>query len=208
MTPRLLVVLSLACALGACATGNQIVSLDPPSTPPQAKGYVDQVKRWSRRGDLLSDFDAAIIAHATFHSPEFRAAYVAKYIDLYHVNDSTRDAVIASIPTTPDTFEFHLETETHTWEINELKPPKSIWRITLVDDRGREVAVQEVKLERTRPEMLQAFYPYTAIFSRPWRVLFPRKLTDGTELVTPETKSLTMRIAGPAGSLDMVWHLK
>ena len=115
---------------------------------------------------------------------------------------------VAAIPTTPDTFEFHLETETHTWEINELKPPKSIWRLTLVDDSGREVPAREVKLETTRTELLQVFYPYTGIFSRPWRVLFPRKLADGSDLVTPETQSLTLRIAGPAGSINMIWRFK
>jgi hypothetical protein len=194
--------------LGGCAANSQVVSLAEPTTPPVAKHYVDQVKRWTRRGDLLSDFDAAIIAHATFHSPEFRAAYIAKYIDVYKVDDSTRAQVVGAIPSSPDTYEFHLETETHTWEINELKPPKSIWRITLVDDKGREVSVQDVKLQNTRTELLQAFYPYTGIFSRAWRVLFPRKLADGSDLVTDETKSLTMRIAGPAGTVDLTWRLK
>ena len=205
MTARLLLFVSL---LTGCASGPQIVSLAEPSPPPLAREYVDQVKRWTRRGDLLSDFDATMVVHATFHAPEFRAAYIAKLIDVYHVNDSTRAQVVAAIPSTPDTYEFHLETETHTWEINELKPPKSIWRLTLVDDRGREVSVQEVKQQNTRTELLQAFYPYTGIFSRPWRVLFPRKLADGTELVTPETRSLTLRIAGPAGSIDLTWRVR
>ena len=199
---------ALAALLCGCSYASKVVSLDEPRTAPLARDYVDQVKRWSRHGDVRSDFDATIIVDATWHSPEFRAAYIAKYLDVYKVNTGARAQVTASIPTAPEAWEFHLESQTHTWEINELKPPKSMWRMTLIDDRGREVAASEVKLENTRPEFLQTFYPYTGIFSRPWRVLFPRALPDGTALIGPETKSLTMRIAGPQGAVDLTWRLK
>ena len=205
MSARLLL---LVLALAGCASGNKIVSLGAYSPAPRASDYVDQIKRWTRHGDLRSDFDAAMIIDATLHSPEFRAAYVAKYLDVYKVGDTARAQVVAAIPTDPDAYEFHVETQTHTYEVNELKPPKSIWRLSLIDDRGREIAVREVKLQNSRPELLQVFYPYNQIFSRAWRVMFPRKLPDGSDLVTPETKSLTLQIAGPAGSISLVWQLK
>jgi hypothetical protein len=198
----------LLVALAGCSSTNKIVSLDPPERPPAAKDYVDQVKRWSRHGDLRSDFDATMIVDATFHSPEFHSAYVAKYLDVYKVPPDSRAKVAATIPQAPDQYELHVETQTHTWEVNELHGPKSIWRVTLLDDRGREAQSTEIKLETTRPEYLQTFYPYTAIFSRPWRVLFPRVANDGTPLVGPDTKSITLRIAGPAGAIDLVWKLK
>ena len=207
MRPRGITLVVLLVA-GSCATTSKVVSLGPPNPPPSAKQYVDQLKRWSRHGTLRSDFDATLIADATFHSPEFHAAYVAKYLDVYQVPESSRSQVAATIPWADGSYEFHLETQAHTWEVNELKPPKSMWRITLVDDRNREVQSSEVKLENTRTEFLQTFYPYTTNFSRPWRILFPRNLGDGTPLVTPETKTLTMRLAGPNGAIDLVWHLR
>lgn len=199
--------LALAVICG-CSYGNKVVSLDPPAKAPSPKEYVDQVKRWTRHGDLRFDFDATMIADATFHAPEFHSAYISKYLDVYKVSEGAKAQVASTIPSYPDSYEFHLETQAHTWEVNELKPPKSMWRITLIDDKGREVQSSEVKLETTRPEFLQTFYPYTGIFSRPWRVLFPRVLADGTPLVGPETKTLTMRIAGPVGAIDLVWRLK
>lgn len=200
---------SLALMLvGGCASSSKIVSMGDPSPAPQAKDYVDQVKRWTRHGDLRSDFDATMIIDATLHSPEFHAAYVAKYLEVYRVSDSAKATIAATVPNAPTSYEFHVETQTHTYEVNELKPPKSIWRMTLIDDTGREVQTTEVKLENSRPEWLQTFYPYTALFGRPWRVLFPRTLSDGTPLVSESTKALTLRIAGPAGSIDLVWQLK
>ena len=64
---------SLVLCLSACVTSNTIVSLGPPAPPPTAKEYVDVLKRWTRHGDLRSDFDATIIVDATFRSPEFRS---------------------------------------------------------------------------------------------------------------------------------------
>jgi hypothetical protein len=194
--------------LCGCSYSNKVVSLAPSTAPVEPKRYVELLKRWSRHGDLRSDFDATMIVDATLFSPEFHAAYVAKYLDVYKVTPSARDAVAATIPLDPDTYLFHVETQTHTWEVNELKPPKAIWRLSLLDDTGREALVREVKSENTRTEFLQVFYPYTQLFSKPWRVVFPKTLPDGSPLVGPETKSLTLRIAGPAGAVDVTWRLK
>jgi hypothetical protein len=195
--------------VAGCAAGNQIVSLAPPSPAPKAKDYVDQVKRWHRHGDLRADFDATLIVDAVPFSPEFQAAYVAKYLDVYKVTESGREAVTQKIVGgIGEGWVFHVETQAHTYEVTDLKPPKSIWRVTLIDDRGREVSTQTVTLDPSRPEVLQVFYPYTTIFARAWRVTFPRQLPDGSDLVGPDTKSLTLRIAGPPGSIDLIWRFK
>jgi hypothetical protein len=201
--------LALALLVAAGCAGNaKVVSLAEPAVAPSTKNYVDEIKAWSRHGDMLHDFDATMIVDATMHSPEFHAAYVAKYLEVYKVGDSTRAAAVAAIPYSSESYEFHIETQTHTWEINELKPPRSLWRVTLIDDRGREVTASLVKAEKTRPEFLQIFYPYSNLWGKPWRVLFPRVLNDGTPLVTPDTKTLTLRIAGPPGNIDLLWRLK
>jgi len=195
--------------LAACASGNQIVSLAPPAPAPSAKDYVDQLKRWSRHGDMRADFDATLIIDATLHSPEFHAAYVAKYLDVYKVTDSSRAQVTATLQADlTEGWVFHLETQAHTYEMNELGSKRTIWRTTLMDDRGREVAVQAVIADPRRPEFLQTFYPYTTVFSRSWRVTFPKKLADGSDLVGPDTKSLTLRVAGPPGLIDLIWRFR
>ena len=43
---------------------------------------------------------------------------------------------------------------------------------------------------------------------RGWRIRFPHQLADKTPLVAPGAKEITLRIAGPPGSVDLVWRLK
>ena len=52
------------------------------------------------------------------------------------------------------------------------------------------------------------FYPYASIFSRGWMLRFPRTRLDGSPLVGSDTKALTLRFAGPQGSVNLIWVLK
>lgn len=194
--------------LCGCASAPK-VSLEPPSSPPTAKDYVDELKRWTRHGHVIADFDEALTVDATMHAPEFRAAYVEKYIDVYKLapDEAARKRVelngqIANL------WEFHFTTSGHTWEVNELLPTKKQWKLQLLDDKSRAVEATLVKLIRDRIEVEEKFYPLTSIFTRGWQVQFPRNLPDGSPLVTADTKSLTLRIAGPKGDIDLVWQLK
>jgi hypothetical protein len=201
---------TLAILLAACASSPKVkVSLDPPSAPMTAKQYVDQLKRWSRHGHAIADFDEALSVDATMHSPEFRAAYAEKFIDVYKLSPDDaarkRAELLAQIATI---WEFHLNTSGHTWEVNEMLPSKKQWRLQLVDDKGRAVEATEVKLVRDRIEVEQEFYPQAGIFTRAWTVRFPRLMPDGSPLVNPDTRSLTLRIAGPKGDVALVWLLR
>lgn len=199
----------MALVLAGCASTPEYVSLAPPQAAAKPKAYYDEVKKWTRRGDARNDFDTTLIAYATFHSPEFQEAFIEKYIDAYHVNANAREGVRENLrESVSEGWVFHLETQSHTYELNDLKPPKSVWRTTLIDDKGREVSPLAVEHDNSRPEVLEAFYPYNNVFSTAWRVTFPKALPDGSPLVTPDTKSLMLRFAGPPGTIELVWKLQ
>lgn len=206
---RLALALLLAAGLPACRHAPPVrVSLADPQPPPGARDYVTQLKRWSRHGQLFSDFDQALIVDATLRSPEFRAAYAAKYVDLYKVSPDAQAAVRGGLMTDgADSYEFHVETATHDYVLNDLSGTKTVWRVTLVDDQAHEVQPSEIVAIKERRQLDMEFYPYTDIFSRGWRIRFPRTRSDGTPLVGGDTKSLTLRFAGPQGSVDLVWLL-
>jgi hypothetical protein len=196
-------------AWAGCAGPPICVSLDPPARQLRADQYFDELKRWTRHGHLQDEFDAALDIDATFRAPQFRAAYAEKWIAVFRIGPvdaaRTRDELMAE---GADTWEFHAEIATHRYEVNDLTSQKSIWRVTLVDDQGHEVTPREVLLSKARREVEAEFYPYAGLFSRGWRIRFPRTLASGEPLVTPETKTLTLRIAGPQGSVDLLWVLK
>ena len=195
--------------VAGCASAPIVVSLAEPSPPPTAKDYVDELKKWTRSGHLLADFDEALTVNATFRSPEFRAAYAQKWIVTYRIGPDdaarTRERLMSE---GADTWEFHVESSAHRWEINDFSSKKSIWRLALVDDTGREVTAKETVATTNRRELEMEFYPYANIFSKGWTLRFPKTLTDGTALIGPDTRTVTLRIAGPMGVIDLVWTLK
>ncbi|MDB4966897.1 MAG: hypothetical protein JWN44_2586 [Myxococcales bacterium] len=203
--------LALAAALFfvGCAGAPPRVSLGDPSPTPTAKDYVDQLKKWTRHANLRSDFDAALDVDATLRAPEFRYAYAAKYIELYRIGEENQARVRGEILTDgADSYEFHVETATHDYALNDLTSTKSIWRLTLADDQGHEVTPASVTSVKERRQLDMEFYPYASIFSRGWVIRFPRARADGTPLVGGDTKTLTFRFAGPQGSVDLLWVLK
>ena len=195
--------------LAGCGGAPLHVSLAEPSPPPTANDYVDQVKLWTRHAHLRNDFDAALDVDATLRSPQFRAAYAEKYIQIYRIGPENQARIRGElISDGADSYEFHVETVTHDYALNDLTSAKTIWRVTLIDDQAHEVVPGSVVGIKERLPLDNLFYPYTTIFSRGWVLRFPRARADGTPLVGGATRSLTLRFAGPQGSVDLVWLLK
>ena len=200
---------ALALFAASCASAPIVVSLGEPATPPTAKEYVDELKRWTRHGHLRNDFDQALDVDATLRSPEFRAAYAAKYIELYKIGPDNQERIRGQILSDgADTFEFHVESATHDYDLNDFTSAKTVWRVTLVDDQAHEVQPVKVQAIKERQALDEKFYPYTTIFSRGWTFRFPRTRGDGSPLVGGDTRTLTLRFAGPQGSVDLLWVLK
>ena len=145
-----------ALLLSGCAGAPPRVSLAEPSPAPTAGDYVDQLKRWTRHAQIRSDFDEALDVDATLRSPEFRQAYAAKYLEVYRIPPDTEARVRGEILADgADTYEFHVETATHNYDLNDLTSAKSVWRVSLLDDQQHEVTpttVAIVELTKTTPK--------------------------------------------------------
>ena len=202
-------VAAAALMLAGCAGTPTRVSLGEPAAAPKADDYVGELKKWTRHAQIRSDFDEALDVNATLRSPEFREAYAAKYIEIYRIPAESQARVRGElIADGADTYELHVETSTHDYNLNDLTSAKSVWRVSLLDDEQHEVTPLSVTSIKSRRQLDLTFYPYADIFSRGWTIRFPRARADGTPLVGADTKSLTLRFAGPQGSADLVWVLK
>ncbi len=200
---RLFFALSL---VAAC--GHNRVSLEPPGQPISHKEYVDELKRWSRHGQIFFDFDAALQVDATFKSVEFRQAYASQWIELYHVSPTRAgEARQQILDDGGQSYEFFLSTAAHYQELNDFSR-RSVWRVALVNDDGNEVLPVTVDALRDKRDMYAAFFPYISVFARTWRVRFPRALPDGKPLISSGTKVVTLRLSGPPGSVDLAWKLR
>ena len=75
-----------------------------------------------------------------------------------------------------DSYEFHVETATHDYALNDLTSAKTVWRLTLVDDQGHEVAADAViaRLKERRAARRASSIPTPASSRAAGRVRFPR----------------------------------
>lgn len=207
-TRRQLPKLAVLVLLGGCAGRTQQLSLEPPAHAPSAGEYAHQLKRWTRYGQLEHELNSALQVGATFLAPEFRAAFAEKYIDLYRIPPTEAPRIRNELVSAgADRWEFYLEVAAHRFEMGNLNSERAGWRVSLLDDQQREITTKDIHLLAGRRAYREAFYPYVTDFSQGFSVRFPRNLPDGSPLVTPSTKVLTLRLAGPEGSVDLVWRL-
>jgi len=179
-----------------------------PESAPTAKEYPQQVLKWTRHGHVRFDFDEALSVDATLHAPEFRAAYAEKWVAQFSLVGAEAEKVRSDFfADVADVWEVHLESASHTHDEDNFKPERHLWHLALVTDQGREVSASEIKIDKEKRDVATALYPHATVFSRGWRVRFPRKLADGQPLIEAGTRRLTLRIAGPHGSTDIVWQL-
>jgi len=194
--------------LAAAACHTPVVSMSVPATAPAAKEYPYEVLRWTRHGHVRFDFDEALTVNATLHSPEFRAAYTEKWVSQFSLVGAEAEKIRSDFAAeVADCWEVHLESASHTHDEDNFKPERHLWHLALVTDQGRQVSASEIKLDKEKRDVATALYPHATVFSRGWRIRFPRRLADGLPLIEAGTRSLTLRIAGPHGSTDIVWRL-
>lgn len=180
----------------------------PPAARPKPSDYFAVHDRVTRHGQLTESFDSVMTVDATLSTPEFRAAYAERYIQLYNVPESERDRVREQIMTeAADSIELHLETATHAFDANDLTSNKTMWRITLIDDQGREIQPSDLVPARGHRTTQRAFYSNANDFSKGWRLRFPRQRPDGEPALSPGSRSLTLRMGSPHGAIDLTWRL-
>jgi hypothetical protein len=146
--------------------------------------------------------------YATYCSWDFRAAYVARYAELYKLPAAEvsrlREAALAAARAEHE-FRFSAVTGDVAW--NDFASPRTVWRLSLVGSDGRELSPLSVEQDRTRPVLRSAFYPTQELFAHAYVARFPRRFADGSDLLAGGANGFTLRLAGPRGSVDLRWQL-
>ena len=163
--------------------------------------------RWSRHAHVTHDYDSALDARVILAVPQFHAAYVhaialldclapAEYAALLDADRADQERSVDVI----------VLLDSSRWEWNDLSSARSIWNVTLGDDQGRVIAPIERQPLDMKPETLNALFGDATPFTRGWRIRFPRTFPDGTPLIRPEARRLTLRLAGPLGADSVDWR--
>ncbi len=195
--------------LVACTGQAERVSLaSPRASRYQAKDYSRLLWRWTRSGRVVKQLDTALKVKATFFAPDYRAAYLARYAQMFKLPQQKRAALAAELAKSwGERYTFVFGAATHDFKWNDFHRKHSIWRVALVNDRGEQVDAQSLERVRRSPTW-DVFYPYLEPFYQLYRVRFPRQLADGRPLFPAGTRKVILRFAGPLGSTDLLWQLK
>jgi hypothetical protein len=215
--PRAAGLVALLCgALAGC--GAQSTALVDFAETPRSyvpSDYRTVYGRWTRTAHVSRDYDTSLDVSATLKSYDFRWAYAVRSASLYQLPVAEQEKLLAR-----QLGELRAAHEVHLW-VTAARPEwvdfarnKTLWRITLADDQGREVQPLEVRPLKTPPAEVEAFFPVPRRneafhgFYTPWLVRFPSKLPDGTPFITTETRAVTMRLAGVLGAAELRWTAK
>lgn len=175
----------------------------------QASDYPVAHQNWTRHAKLVQlDVGTVMEAWATYKSPDFRQAYIAKYAAVYDLPDHDRASLLKEqLEASRSTFDFHVTAQTTKDRWNDLERKNSPWRITLVDQAGNELSPSTVRAVKL-PELYEdQFFPSRTEFTRSYEISFTRP-SDGQAFAAPSNKQITLRIAGPVGRIDLVWEAR
>ena len=201
----------------ACGPRGSAVIVDLGQTPRSyvPSDYRKVLARWTRRALITRDFDTTLDVAATLKSHDFRWAYAVRYAAQFQLSTADQDRLLKrQLAELDAAHEFLVSAAATRFEWIDFHKKDTVWRITLLDDRGHELAPLEIRKLRTPTAELEAFFPPStrsqpvASFYTTYLLRFPRKLPDGTPLDLESAGKITLRFAGVLGAAELNWVTK
>jgi hypothetical protein len=195
--------LVLACvALAGCTTARiPRVGGDPPPADPDSsreQAYQVVLERYTRSQAVYDNLDTNVFFHATWQSPAFVEARLARDASFRAIPAAEAAANLAAEQQRlGDATEFHMAVHANDYKFEDFNRPDSMWRLALVVD-GQDLRPLSVdRLGRTNSPM-RSIYSYMEPFWVGYRVRFPKvSLQPG--------QTFTFRLASALGKADLVY---
>ncbi|HEX2687843.1 MAG TPA: hypothetical protein VHN14_14550 [Kofleriaceae bacterium] len=186
----------------ACGATSRPVQLTE-EWPAAIRTYDDVVQDWTRRAELRADYQEVCELVATLKSAEWRAAHATHDADIRGLAGDARAQYLAQARAEV-AGPFELEVMVTTWDRRENdldRGKKSVWRIVLIDETGREIEPIEIVRDRRPAFVVRAEFPALGEFATPYIVRFPR----AAEIFGSTVKQVRLRMSSPRGGLEVVW---
>jgi hypothetical protein len=172
--------------------------------PTDPRPYGETARAWTRHASLWDGYDRILEVHATFKAPEWRAAFVARRAAVGGLPDAARAALLEQQrQDAAEHYEVQLLVSTQDRRENDLhRGARSVWRLSLVDDRGNELEPVSVRRDRRPRGIIEAEYPDMDDFFTAYVVRFPRT----AELLRPDAQRFSLKMASARGGVELVWE--
>ena len=200
----LFIALGIAC--GCAASKPPVVDFSGAPRDYRSEDYPDVYERWTRHERVVHEVESALEIWATYKSLDYREAFVAHYADAYSLGDADRARLRQSQREAAGAgYEFLITAQSANYRWNDLEKKSSPWRVTLLDGLGREMAPEELKIEKLPDIFEREFFPVKTPFTKTYLVRFARAGANDENFVGERSGRIILRIAGPKGRADLIW---
>jgi hypothetical protein len=176
------------------------LSEDWPASP---RDYEAVVHDWTRKAQLHANYQEVCELVATLKSAEWRAAFASRDADARGLAGAAREQRIAQ-SRAEVAGPYEVEVMLTTWDRRENdldRGKRSVWRIVLIDETGREIEPIEIARDRRPAFVVRAEFPSLGEFATPYVVRFPRT----TPIFGPTSKQVRLRMSSTRGGLEVDW---
>jgi hypothetical protein len=182
------------------------VDLGTPKREYKADEYAKVLKRWTRQRRIIKHFDTNLEVNVTYFSAEMAAVHAAQHAQDYRLSRGERRRFLAKrLSEVGARHEFLMAASTADPAWNDFDRKETIWRLTLVDDRGTRVTPLVVS-NISVTEVHRVHFPYVTVFHRLYHVLFPRQV-GGRPFITAKSRWFKLVIASPLGDTELAWFV-
>lgn len=193
-----------AIAMGGCGAAPKPVDLCG-TWPSTAGNFDDVTAAWTRHSEMERDYQEVISIDATFKSPEWRAAHVARTIKRSALDTAAADKLTAdNQAAAAAAYEIELIVTTWDKKENQLSRPNPVWTVTLIDGNGRSIAPLKIKRDKRPKHVLRAEFPSVPDFYEAYVVTFP----VDPPVLTCGVKVVRLRVASERGAVEVAWNAK
>jgi hypothetical protein len=193
-----------ALVLAACTPTPPRVSLTE-EWPARARTDYDVVTdAWTRTGVIRGQYQEVLDLAVTFKSPEWRAAHALRDADHRGLTGEARNQRLAQAQAEmAGPYEVELMVTTWDRRENDLDHgKKSVWRVVLVDDSGKEIEPLEIVKDKRPTFTVRSEFPALGDFAQPYIARFPRT----TPVLGPQVHAIRLRISGERGGVEVAWN--
>jgi len=195
-------VLAIALVLAGCPKPPGPVPLGG-EWPATAGDYDDTTAAWTRRGQIRADYQQVAEVFATFKSPAWRSAWVARRASRGKLSDASR-AELLEAERADDAEAWEVELVLTTWDKRENdldRGDRSVWRVTLVDADGKELAPIEIERDRRPNNIIRSEFPGFGDFSEAYIARFPKE----ARVLGPGVDKIGLRLSSTRGGIELWW---
>jgi hypothetical protein len=182
------------------------VSLEPTQVI-TASDYDEVLKRWTRRAKVYDKLDTKLFCFSTFHSPEFRKAFLLHHEHIYGRGSDEARRLSLATEGAEENLEFFFSAYTPDVHWNDFDSASSIWQITLEGDDPNarvEASISRLKINAN----LRSIYPYITDFAKVYALRFPTVTDDGRPILTGQTQHLILRVVSAIAQTQMIWEFR